>query len=67
MTRKEGRKEGGREGREERTRLMELRRMGEGGDGGHVRVAGGDVLVDAGVGGVDLQEREGREGGWVGE
>ena len=41
--------------------------MGEGGDGGHVRVAGGDVLVDAGVGGVDLQEREGREGGWVGE
>jgi len=54
--------EGRKGGRQDCTRLMELRRVGEGGDGGHVGVTGRDVFVDAGVGGVDLF-KEGREGG----
>jgi len=51
--------EGRRGGR--RTRLVELGGMRKGRDGCHVRVAGRDVLVDAGIGGVDLSDREGRK------
>jgi hypothetical protein len=40
---------------------MKFGRMGEGWNGGHVGVTGRDVLVDAGVRGVNLQG--GREGG----
>lgn len=49
---------GGNEGG--RTRRMELGRVRQGRNGGHVRVAGRDVLVDAGIGGVDLSGREGK-------